>query len=85
MSMPFVETFGPRDIFHTINLAREMKKNAAIVGYPGVGKPRALLAYEQQAAFDHASRRLEHLYGRKLVHLTTATAISGNTQSSSIA
>lgn len=61
--MPFVETSVSRDIFRTIDLARELSKNGAIVGRPGVGKTRALLAYGEQ---------------RQGTVLMTATAISGN-------
>lgn len=61
---PFVETSVSRDIFHTINLARELKKNASIVGRPGVGKSRTLKAY----AADE----------RNAASLMTATAVSGN-------
>jgi hypothetical protein len=43
--MPFVETSVSRDIFRTIDTARELQKNAAIVGRPGVGKSFALTAY----------------------------------------
>lgn len=45
---PFVETSVSCDIFKTIDLARQLGKNAAIVGRPGVGKTRALLAYANQ-------------------------------------
>jgi len=79
--MPFVETSVSRDIFQTIDLARELRKNAAIVGRPGVGKTRALRAYVQQATVEapslwhHGTERINH------AHLMTATAISGNTLS----
>lgn len=62
MATPFIETTVSRDIFKTIDSARELKKNAAIVGRPGVGKTRALHAYiERQDAY-----------------LMTATAVTGN-------
>lgn len=58
----FVETSVSRDIFKTIDLAREIGKNAAIVGRPGVGKTRALWAYAEQND----------------CYLMTATAVTGN-------
>jgi DNA transposition AAA+ family ATPase len=61
--MPFVETSVSRDIFRTIDLARELQKNGAVVGRPGVGKNRALIAYREQ---------------RDGVVLITATAVLGN-------
>lgn len=61
--MPFVETSVSRDIFRTIDLARELQKNGAIVGRPGVGKSCALIAYKAQ------------MDG---VVLMTATAVLGN-------
>ena len=61
--MPFVETSVSRDIFRTIDLARELRKNGAIVGRPGVGKSRALVAYKDQ---------------RDGVVFMTTTAVTGN-------
>ncbi len=60
--VPFVETSVSRDIFKTIDLARQLGKNAAIVGRPGVGKTHALRIYADQHFCD----------------LQTATAITGN-------
>jgi DNA transposition AAA+ family ATPase len=60
---PFVETSVVRDIFKTIDLARELKQNAAIVGVPGGGKTRALGAYRSQ---------------REGAYLMTTTAVTGN-------
>lgn len=60
---PFVETSVVRDIFKTIDLARELQQNAAIVGVPGGGKTHALLAYRSQ---------------RDGAYLMTATAVTGN-------
>lgn len=64
MIMPFVETSVSRDIFRTIDLARELQKNAAVVGRPGVGKSHSLHEYRNRS--DGAAV------------LMTATAISGN-------
>jgi DNA transposition AAA+ family ATPase len=50
MTMPFVETSVSRDIFKTIDLARDLHKCAAIVGRPGVGKSHALQEYTSQNA-----------------------------------
>lgn len=61
---PFVETSVSRDIFKTINLSRQLNKNAAIVGRPGVGKSRALRAY------------VENGDGR--AYRMTTTAVTGN-------
>lgn len=58
----FVETSVSRYIFQTIETARELGKNAAIVGKPGVGKSHALYAYARQ----HGT------------YFMTATAVSGN-------
>ena len=44
-SRPFVETSVARRILDTIQLAQEMRTNAAIVGAPGVGKTAALKAF----------------------------------------
>lgn len=60
---PFVETSVVRDIFKTIDLARELQQNAAIVGVPGGGKTRALCAYRSQ---------------REDTYLMTTTAVTGN-------
>lgn len=60
---PFVETSVSRDIFQTIDLARELQQNAAIVGRPGVGKTRALVAYLGQ---------------RPGTYFMTTTAVTGN-------
>lgn len=62
--MQFVETSVSRDIFRTIDLARELRKNAAIVGRPGVGKSRSLAAYTSQTQGEAV--------------FMTATAVSGN-------
>lgn len=62
--MPFVETSVSRDIFRTIDLARELQKNGAIVGRPGVGKSVALHEYRNRS--------------RGAAALVTATAVSGN-------
>lgn len=68
--MPFVETSVSRDIFRTIDLARELQKNAAIVGRPGVGKSFALTAYTESVnaglIFDRAASMM------------TVTAVTGN-------
>lgn len=61
---PFVETSVSRDIFKTIDLARELNKNAAIVGRPGVGKTRALYAYAVKC--------------QGSAYLMTSTAVTGN-------
>lgn len=58
----FVETSVSRQVFETIETARLLNKNAAIVGRPGVGKSRALYAYAQ--AHD--------------AYFMTATAVTGN-------
>lgn len=62
--MPFVETSVWRAISRTIDLARELQKNAAIVGRPGVGKSHALHEYRNRS--------------EGAVVLMTATAVSGN-------
>ncbi len=62
--MPFVETSVSRDIFKTIDLARELEKNAAIVGRPGVGKTAALIEYKNK----HGAAAM----------MMTATAVTGN-------
>lgn len=77
--MPFVETSVSRDIFRTIDLARELKKNAAIVGRPGVGKSRSLLAYQQQVTVERPAQWHSGTEFHTNAHLMTATAISGNT------
>ncbi|MFX9740606.1 AAA family ATPase, partial [Acinetobacter baumannii] len=51
-------------IFRTIDLARELAKNGAIVGRPGVGKSHALQEYRNRSDGEAV--------------LMTATAISGN-------
>ena len=61
--MTFVETSVSQDIFRTIDIARELGKNCAIVGRPGVGKSRALVAYREKT---------QGVIGM------TATAVSGN-------
>jgi DNA transposition AAA+ family ATPase len=61
--MTFVETSVSLEIFRTIDLARELRKNASIVGSPGVGKSRALRAYAAQ--------------GEGIIFMT-ATAVLGN-------
>lgn len=67
----FVETSVSRDIFKTINLARDFNKCAAIVGCPGGGKSRALRAYVDQTA-------MEAEPWRHHAHLMTVTAVTGN-------
>jgi DNA transposition AAA+ family ATPase len=62
-AIPFVETSVSRYVFQTIDTAREINKNGAIVGQPGVGKSRALHAYVQ--AHDG-------------VYFMTVTAVTGN-------
>lgn len=62
--MPFVETSVSRDIFRTIDLARELGKNGAIVGRPGVGKSHSLHEYRNRS--DGAAAMM------------TSTAVSGN-------
>jgi DNA transposition AAA+ family ATPase len=63
IAVPFVETSVSRYIFQTIDTARELGKNAAIVGRPGVGKPRALYSYVK---------------GAEGAYITTVTAVAGN-------
>jgi len=62
--MPFVETSVSRVIFQTIDVARELQKNGAIVGRPGVGKSHTLYEYRNRSD--------------GTASLMTATAISGN-------
>lgn len=76
--MPFVETSVSRDIFRTIDLARELQKNAAIVGRPGVGKSCALSAYEERATTDQVDPSWINSQPCRYAHLITATAVSGN-------
>lgn len=68
--MTFVETSVSRDIFDTINIAREFNKNAAIVGRPGVGKTFALTSYAKAAR--------EGRYHDYPAVLMTVTAVTGN-------
>ncbi|ABE62431.1 hypothetical protein Nham_1612 [Nitrobacter hamburgensis X14] len=68
--MTFVETSVSRDIFRTIDLARELQKNGAIVGRPGVGKSFALAAYVKAAN--------EGIHFDRPVSFFTVTAITGN-------
>lgn len=70
--MPFVETSVSRDIFQTIDLARELKKNAAIVGRPGIGKTFALAEYTR-------SLNVGSRYAFEgLAAMRTITAVTGN-------
>jgi hypothetical protein len=64
MTQLFVETTVSRDVFKTIDLARELNKCASIIGPPGGGKTYALRAYTD--ASDGAAM------------LMTATAVTGN-------
>jgi DNA transposition AAA+ family ATPase len=59
----FVETSVSRDIFRTINLARDLHKCAAIVGPPGGGKSRTLRVCQET---------------ERSVYLMTVTAVTGN-------
>lgn len=70
--MPFVETSVSRDIFKTIDLARELRKNAAIVGRPGVGKSRGLVAYTE------AHNQICRYSNSPTTIMMTATAVTGN-------
>lgn len=45
---PFVETSVASEVFKTVDLARRIRENAAIVGRPGIGKTCALLAYARR-------------------------------------
>lgn len=69
---PFVETSVSRDIFKTIDLARDFNKCGAIVGCPGAGKSRALRAYVDQAKMTRTDPY------HRLAHLMTVTAVTGN-------
>ncbi len=78
MNTLFVETSVSRDIFKTIDLAIELKKNAAIVGRPGIGKTHSIIAYQERSSGCAIAMTVTAVTGNALRDLLLAVAESLN-------